>query len=85
MSAGRAPNDERLAAAAGRVGMVVRRDPVPDLRRVGVAAAVAVVTSGATLAASALPGPDGLAATVIGGAGLPLAALAVWRGGRQHP
>jgi len=69
-----------LAAAAGRVGMVVRRDPVPDLRRVGVAAAVAAVASGATLAASALPGPDGLPATVIGGAGLALAALAIRRG-----
>ena len=69
-----------LAAAAGRVGLVVRRDPVPDLRRVGVAAAVAAVASGATLAASALPGPDGLPATVIGGAGLALAALAIRRG-----
>ena len=54
---------------------------MPDLRRAGVAAAIAVVTSGATLAASALPGPDGLAATVIGGAGLALAALAIRRGG----
>ncbi len=72
-----------LAAAAGRVGMVVRRDPVPELRRVGVAAGGRRRDSGATLAASALPGPDGLAATVIGGAGLALAALAIRRGGRQ--
>jgi hypothetical protein len=66
-----------LAAAAGRVGMVVLRDPVPEVRRVGLAVAIALVTSGSVVAASSLPGPDGLVATAVGAAGAALLAGAV--------
>ena len=66
-----------LAAAAGRVGMVVLRDPVPEVRRVGLAVAIALVTSGSAVAASTLPGPDGLVATAVGAAGAALLAGAV--------
>jgi hypothetical protein len=72
-----------LAAAAGRVGMVVLRDPVPEVRRVGLAVAIALVTSGSAVAASTLPGPDGLVATAVGAAGAALLAGAVRLVGRQ--
>jgi hypothetical protein len=72
-----------LAAAAARVGIVVPRDPQPELRRVGLATALAVVIAGATVAASVLPGPGGLVATVVaaGGAALVAAAVRIAGGG----
>ena len=73
-----------LAASAGRLGMVVPRDPRPELRRVAIATAIAAAASGAALAVSGLPGPDGLVATVAGAAGLALAAVALRLAGRAR-
>ncbi len=66
-----------LLGAAGRLGMVVPRDPEPELRRVGVAVAVALVTSGATVIVGAVAGPAGLVATAVAALGCVVLAVAV--------
>lgn len=66
-----------LLGAAGRLGMVVERDPAPEVRRAGVGVVIAMATSAATLAAGALAGPSGLLATAVAGLGCVLLAVAV--------
>jgi hypothetical protein len=66
-----------LLGATTRLGMVVERDPRPELRRAGGAALVALVASAATLAAGSLAGPSGLLATAVAGTGCALLAVAL--------
>jgi hypothetical protein len=66
-----------LLGASGRLGMVIERDPAPEVRRVGVAVAIALATSGAALAAGSLAGPSGLVATAVAALGCILVAAAV--------
>ena len=66
-----------LLAAADRLGMIVERDPGPELRRVGVAVAVAAVAAGVTLAAGALTGPPGLFAPALAALGCLVLAVAL--------
>lgn len=73
-----------LLALTARLGMVVPRDPGPDLRRLAIAVALATFVSVATLAIGLLPGPGGVAATAMAaGACLLLALLLV--GGQREP
>ncbi len=48
-----------LLAATERLGIVVGRDPGPEVRRVGMAVAIAAATAAIALGAGALPGPAG--------------------------
>lgn len=72
-----------LLALTGRLGMVVARDPGPDLRRLTAALTLTVVTSGATLAIGLLPGPGGLTATAVAAGACLVLALLLVRGQRQ--
>jgi hypothetical protein len=73
-----------MLAATSRLGIVVERDPGPELRQVGVAVALGAVTSGVTLAASALPGPPGLIAPAVATLGCVVLAVALRNpGGRD--
>ena len=74
-----------LLAAAGRLGIVIERDPAPELRQVGLAVAVAAATSGVTLAAGALAGPAGLAATAVAALGCIVLAAALRAPGPAGP
>lgn len=66
-----------LLGATGRLGTIVPRDPAPELRRLGVAVVVALVTCGATLVAGAIAGPAGLVATGLAAVGCVVLAMAV--------
>lgn len=77
-----------LLAAAARLGIVVGRDPGPEMREVAVAVAIAASTAGVTLAAGALPGPAGLIAASVATLGCVVLALALrnpGQGGRTPP
>ena len=66
-----------LLAATARLGIVVARDPGPELRQVGTAVAIAAVTAGVTLAAGALPGPPGVIAPAVATLGCVVLAIAL--------
>lgn len=73
-----------LLAMAARLGMIVARDPRPDIRRLAIAVTLAALTSVATLAIGLLPGPGGLAATAIAAGACLLLALLLVRGQRER-
>lgn len=66
-----------MLAATARLGIVVARDPLPEMREVAVAVAIAAVTAGMTLAAGALPGPAGLIAASVATLGCVVLAVAL--------
>lgn len=66
-----------LLGSTHRLGMVVERDPRPELLRAALATGAAVVLSAVTVAASALPGPSGAVATGVATLGCVVAAVAL--------